>query len=389
MEQIDLTPVYEPFDIEKFIAENIKELEKQPPPDIDKLLANAVDGRQGNGFPFTYNNFTHAPKVFLEMLKTLPYIVFIRFQIEKGESGTIHYQGYIHLSKRQLWGTIRRALIKMGLHRMTHQNRISSPQKASNYCNKIFDKKKDGSIFQTKVTPEVYEFGELNLQQGQRNDINDIIDCVRDNMSDSEIMALYPVAFFHNQKKIDDIRELIRYENFSDITRDIKATFITGRTRIGKTTAIIKKHGYKNVYTIDNYKNPWDRYKGQDIIIFDEFHSQIQITEMLRWLDFHPLALPCRYKDKQACYTQVYFTSNEPFERIYPNVKIEKPKTFDALMARIQNVYNFDDPKQIEKFQSDIPNENPFMPEHLKQADICEQTEMTLLSPEQAKDLPW
>ena len=118
---------------------------------------------------------------------------------------------------------------------------------------------------------------------------------------------------------------------------------------------------------MDNYKNPWDRYKGQDIIIFDEFHSQIQITEMLRWLDFHPLALPCRYKDKQACYTQVYFTSNEPFDRIYPNVKTEKPRTFDALMARIQNVYNFDDPRQMEKFQNEIPNENPFMPEHLKQ----------------------
>jgi hypothetical protein len=31
--------------------------------------------------------------------------------------------------------------------------------------------------------------------------------------------------------------------------------------------------------------------------------------------------LPCRYADKQACYTQVYFTSNENFDKIYPNVK--------------------------------------------------------------------
>ena len=226
MELENLKPVYEPFDIEKFIADNKSELYKQPPPDIDKLLANAVDGRQGNGYVITYNNFTHTPEEFLELLKTLPYVVFIRFQIEKGYCGTIHYQGYIHLSKRQLWGTVRRAFIKMGLHRVAHENRLKSPQTASEYCRKIFDKHK-GIVFQTKVTPEVYEHGELNLNQGQRNDINDIIDCVRDNMSDAEIMALYPVAFFHNKKKIDDIREIIRYEQFSEVTRDIKSTFIT------------------------------------------------------------------------------------------------------------------------------------------------------------------
>ena len=376
MEQIDLAPVYEFFDIERFIADNTKELEKLPPPDTEKMIVNAVDGKQGNGFIITYNNFVHTPEQFLEYLKTLPHIIFIRFQIEKGECGTIHYQGYLHHAKRIYWGQIRRAFIKMGLHRVAHENRLKSPQTASAYCNKVFDKAKDGSVFQTKVTPEVYEFGELKLNQGQRNDINDIIDCVRDNMGDAEIMALYPVAFFHNKKKIDDIREIIRYEQFSETTRDVRSTFITGITRIGKTSAIVKKYGYKNVYTIDNYKNPWDKYKGQDVIVFDEFHSQIEITTMLRWLDFHPLVLPCRYNDKQACYTKCFFTSNESFDKIYPNVQREKPNTFDAFMARIRNVYDFNDPKQMTMFNDDVPRENPLMPEHLKQ------------KPEQIR-LPW
>ena len=135
----------------------------------------------------------------------------------------------------------------------------------------------------------------------------------------------------------------------------------------------------KNTVTkmsIDNYKNPWDKYKGQDVVIFDEFHSQIEITTMLRWLDFHPLVLPCRYNDKQACYTKCFFTSNEPFTSIYPNVQREKPKTFDAFMARIHNVYDFNDLKQMQMFHDDIPRENPLMPEHLKQ------------KPEQI-ELPW
>ena len=402
MEQPNFQPKYNPFDIGVFIAEQQKILTTEPPPDIKQMTLNAPNGKQGNGFILTCNNFTHTPEQFMEILQQLPYINRINFQIEKGQSGTIHYQAYTHHTKQIYWGQVRRNFLKMGLHRVRIENRIKSPHSADEYCSKVFSVLDDKEIknenwyeiltdndgmkwFQTKLTPEFYTWGELpNYEQGKRNDIQNIIDCVRDNMTDGEIMGLYPTAFFHNKKKIDDIREIIRNEKFAEITRDVKSTFITGLTRIGKNKAIILKHGYKNVFVVDNYKHPFDKYKGQDVIVFDEFHSQIEITQMLRWLDIHPLILPCRYSDKQACFTKVYFTSNEKFTSVYPNVQREKPNTYNAFMARIHYVYDFNDPKQIQQFYDDIPRNNPLMPEHLKTKP--EQIEMIVVDDD---DLPF
>ena len=55
-------------------------------------------------------------------------------------------------------------------------------------------------------------------------------------------------------------------------------------------------------------------------------------------------------------------------------------------MRRIQNVYNFDNPKDKQKFIDDIPTGNPF---YIPPPKICEQTGMILLTDEQAKDLPF
>ena len=69
--------------------------------------------------------------------------------------------------------------------------------------------------------------------------------------------------------------------------------------------------------------HPFDGYKGQKGILFDEFRSSLPLTEMLCYLDGYPVPLPCRYADRMACYTEVYIISNIPLEKQYPNVQLE------------------------------------------------------------------
>jgi len=134
------------------------------------MTLDTPNGKQGNGFVMIYNNFTHTPDEFMELLKQLPYISRINFQIEKGQSGTIHYQCYTHHTKQIYWGQVRRKFLKMGLHRIRIENRIKSPHSADSYCSKAFQKVDEKEIvenhwyeikidddgikwFQTKVTP--------------------------------------------------------------------------------------------------------------------------------------------------------------------------------------------------------------------------------------------
>lgn len=111
----------------------------------------------------------------------------------------------------------------------------------------------------------------------------------------------------------------------------------------------MEKYGYENVFRAINYKHPFDGYKGQDVILFDEFRSSLMIDDMLKYLDGYPVMLPCRYSDKVACFTKVYIVSNIPFEKQYPNVQINEPETFAAFKRRFTSI--------SEKIKSDFTDE--------------------------------
>lgn len=83
----------------------------------------------------------------------------------------------------------------------------------------------------------------------------------------------------------------------------------------------------------------FDSYHGQDILVFEEFNSQIPIEAMLNYLDIYPLTLPARYSDRTACYTKVYITSNLPLSEQYINVKHNHPETWKAFIRRIHRVF--------------------------------------------------
>ncbi|MCL2861742.1 MAG: RNA helicase domain-containing protein [Firmicutes bacterium] len=121
--------------------------------------------------------------------------------------------------------------------------------------------------------------------------------------------------------------------------RDMTVTYIWGDSRVGKSKYVNLKYDYE-VYSIGNYdRGMWDMYNGEKVVLFEEFHSDIKINDMLRWLDGNPVRLPARYKDKIACFDKVYITSNEPLSKQYPNIQNEKPKTYEAFLNRIDYIW--------------------------------------------------
>ena len=100
----------------------------------------------------------------------------------------------------------------------------------------------------------------------------------------------------------------------------------------------MEQYGYSNVYRVTDYAHPFDGYKGQDIVVFEEFRSSLAISDMLNYLDGYPVDLPCRYANKVACYTKVFIISNISFEQQYPNVQVDNPETWAAFRRRIKNV---------------------------------------------------
>ena len=188
---------------------------------------------------------------------------------------------------------------------------------------------------ETTVDGTFFEIGDIPKGQGNRSDIASIKELIESGYSADEIVDLFPQFLFHFDKIENYVRHH-RMNEYSTKERDIKVTYIYGLPGVGKTRYVVNKHGYKNMYRVTQYKHPFDSYKGQDVLVLDEFRFQIEFSEMLNLIDRYPFELDCRYNNNTACYTRVYVISNIPIEQQYPD--IDKPsENWKALLRRFDD----------------------------------------------------
>nr|WP_106780827.1 hypothetical protein [Lysinibacillus timonensis] len=69
-----------------------------------------------------------------------------------------------------------------------------------------------------------------------------------------------------------------------------------------------------------------------------EYASQFNIQDMNNYLDGYPLVLPCRYSDKQACYTKAIIISNLPLEEQYVSEQKSMPSVWLAFKRRFHKI---------------------------------------------------
>ncbi len=176
------------------------------------------------------------------------------------------------------------------------------------------------------------------LLTGTSKQSADIFQMVLDGKSNFDIIKIYPSAYT-KLAQIDQLRQMVVREKYKNQWRDLEVTYIWGESGTGKTRSVMEKYGYENVYRVSSYDHPFDQYKGQDVILFDEFRSSLGLADMLSYLDGYPLELPCRYTNRQACYTKVYIISNIPLSRQYGWMIEREYESVKAFYRRIHHVY--------------------------------------------------
>lgn len=252
---------------------------------------------------------------------------------EIGEHGTLHTHLYTSFTDAVMFSTMQRRFY--GAHieivKGTHRENRDYVRKEGKWL--------DSKKAETNLPETFEESGELPEEPDRRVKQSEaILAMVEAGASDSEIMRAYPSAMNH-LKNIEQARQTLLEEKYGVDWRTVEVTYIWGETGVGKTRSVVEKYGYKNVFRVTNYTHPFDGYKGQDVILFDEFRSSLKFSDMLAYIDGHPVMLPCRYADKVACYTKVYIISNIPLEKQYPLVQVEEPAGYAAFRRRIEEVY--------------------------------------------------
>ncbi len=282
-----------------------------------------------------------------EQLGTFKSCVYWCLSDEIGENGTYHTHIFMACSD-----AVRFSTIKKKFERAHFEMAKGTSKENRDYIFKEGkwekDKKKETNL------PETHEeFGDMPVErQGQRNDLIDLYDMIKQGLSNFDIIEENPAYMMHIDK-IERARQIVKEEKFKNVYRDLEVTYIWGDTGTGKTRSVMDQYGYENVYRITDYNHPFDSYKGQDVVIFEEFRSSLKIQEMLNYLDRYPLELPCRYLNKIACYTKVYIISNIPLTCQYDYIQQQYPETWEAFCRRIYNIQHFkrDLPVEDEKLE--------------------------------------
>lgn len=185
----------------------------------------------------------------------------------------------------------------------------------------------DGSFEESGVCPED--------SKGKRNDLIYLYQYIKDGLSDYEILEIDP-RYMKHLELIQRTRQTVLFEKYKKECRNIYVEYCFGVTGAGKSKSVLDKYGFENVYRITDYKNPFDNYNGQDVIVFEEFYSnRWKISDILNYLDIYPLQLPCRYMNKQACYTKVIINSNISLKDQYKDIQEKHIETWKAFLRRI------------------------------------------------------
>lgn len=285
--------------------------------------------------PISYG-YTH--EKIKECLEEFKSCVYWCMSDETGEQGTYHTHVFMSCSNAVRFSTLKN---KFPTARLDLCNGTS--QQNRDYVYK--EGKHAGTAKEETNHKDTHEeWGEIPVErQGKRNDLEDLYDMIKSGLSNYEILEVSP-QYMMNIDKVESCRQTLMEEKYKTVFRELDVTYIYGLTGTGKTRGVMEKYGYENVYRVTDYGHPFDSYKGQDIVIFEEFRSSLRIQDMLNYLDGYPVELPCRYSNKRACFTKVYIITNIALEEQYTEIQHDRPETWNALLRRIHRVkiYNGD-----------------------------------------------
>lgn len=95
--------------------------------------------------------------------------------------------------------------------------------------------------------------------QGIKAEVADIYMSIKDGMTDTEIMEMYPNEAY-NVDKFERIRQRIKADENANIRRKLTVWYIWRKNwSTGKLDILWTNIGYENVYRVTDYRHPFDR----------------------------------------------------------------------------------------------------------------------------------
>lgn len=233
------------------------------------------------------------------------YMDYLVLQEERGEQGTLHWQGFLILKKKQ-----KLAWMKKHLNKRAHwEIARGTNEQAANYCKK--DETYTGGL--RLELGKLPEKATIKKRDERLQDAAEELDIIKEGYkrpAEINSVTLMQCGFMPAYKELTA-------DVLGDYRPDLKIVTLVGPPGTGKSYAIqhfFPEHG-RCIY---GNSGCWFQNPTAEVMIFEEFNGQIPLQRMLQFLDPYPLALEVKGRMAPAMYKTVIITSNTSPDMWYP-----------------------------------------------------------------------
>lgn len=239
------------------------------------------------------------------------------YQLEQGDSETLHYQGYVEFTTAKRMSTLK------NINGHAHfEVRRGSRQQAIEYCMKEDTRMPNSEPIIIGTLPDF-----TSSKDDKKVKTSLAVKALIDEGKDDKAIANEYFGYY-----IQSYRGLTQYRLLLSDERNFKSvvTVIYGPTGTGKSK-----------WCWDYLKDPfwkvkgqwWDGYHNQGVVVIDEFYGWLKYDEMLRLLDRYPYKVEVKGGYVQFNSKLIFITSNKQPSEWYNQPDISH------LTRRIENIW--------------------------------------------------
>ncbi len=274
--------------------------------------------RLSKNWLFTINNPSgdeDEPAIFLQ-----EYASYCVYQLEVGENGTPHYQGYVHLMTKKRFSTMKN--ICPGAH---WEARRGSHSEAKKYCSKDETRSPDGIVVEWGDEPSA----------GERTDLLDVKLMIDEGETWKAIADEHFGSYVRYHKGFE------KYKTLDGKQREAHTycKVLWGPAGSGKSTRAMYE---ARLFGEEPYVMPrpqgkvwFDGYDGQKVIILDEFYGWLPFDLLVRMIDQLPLIVEQKGGTVQFLAELIIITSNRQPRDWYKEESVPQDR-FQALERRLK-----------------------------------------------------
>lgn len=278
------------------------------------------DVQKARAYVFTLNNpkqeLQDAPE---KLMEGTPHVRYAIWQLETGETGTLHFQGYLELdSPQRIVGLTKHHL--SGAHL---EARRGSRDQARDYARK-----------EETRTRGPWEFGNWSAGgAGARNDLNDCCQAIKRGATLAQIAEDYPTQLVKYHRGLQVFADLVNPTPGRTAGTRTYVTLYLGPPGCGKTQAVCRDSD-PGAYWKPNGKW-WDGYGGQSHVVMDDFSgASLPYSDFKRVVDRYPFRVEFKGGSRELTSTHFFLTSCSMPDRWW-NADTVKDFKFNEISRRI------------------------------------------------------